>query len=489
MWGIQSLLRGFWAPDEARFVYVAGEMAAGGHFFVPFRSGVYYAHKPPLLFCLMNLAALPFGGQINGFAARFPSLVGAFLSLYSTSVIATRLGGAKTAWRSVVILSTSFLFWQVNTMGQQDALLTGFVMSSIALLFPIRKQNDFQISKFPNFQIFFLSGLCMGFGVLLKGPVAFLVPILALIAIKFASRTKWNFQISKFPNFLIAVSGILLPPAIWLLGAYLENPPDGYFREILYDQIFKRAAGNFGHIKPFWYYLHQFPVDFMPWTLVLPFALWKNRKTGLRVFYSKVRICYPAAQPVLWFLAIIVFFSIPVSKRNLYILAAFPAAAIIIALAWDELRPRILNRLALYSITLFVIGGFTVLPFLDYFKTPVGIRETVAPYLAPDSERKPRLAIVGTNGEIYALYAGVKGITFGIQGNREVEDSRGETAAFIKYLRENEHGAAVVGSTFWRLHGGEITAAFEAKGGFYKVGDLRVGGKRGDKSDKLVLWE
>ena len=488
MWGIQGLLRGFWAPDEARFVYVAGEMAAEGHFFVPYRSGVFYAHKPPLLFLLMNLFALPFGGQINGFVARLPSLIGAFLSLYATASIATRLGGAKAAWRAIAVLSTTFLFWQVNSMGQMDALLTGFIMSAIALLWPdvkvatasSRCQRQDAVATF----IFFLAGFCMGCGTLLKGPVAFAIPILALLAAKIFSQTSWRFN----PKIFITFLGLLIPPAIWLTGAYFENPPDGYFKELLYDQIFKRAGGNFGHVKSPFYFLWHFPIEFMPWTLALPFV--GRAKASRQAENGRLTgTVSPYRMLLAWMLAIIIFFSIFTSKRNLYILAAYPAAAIMVALAWDDLKPRLLNRCALAFLTAFFYAGIIVYPVLDAFKTPFTIRDEVAPYLASDDAGKPRLALVGTNGEIYALYAGVKGITFGIQGNRALEDSRGEMGRFAEYVEANDRGAAIIGATYFNAHhGDEIVALMESKGGFYEIRNMRVGQKRGDKSDKLLLW-
>ncbi|MCL1909991.1 MAG: glycosyltransferase family 39 protein [Kiritimatiellaeota bacterium] len=518
LWGVQSILRGFWEPDEARFVYVANEMAADGHFFVPFRSGVFYAHKPPLLFWLMNFAALPFrifgAHNINGFAARFPSLIGAFLSLLATSRIAAKLGGAKAAWRAVVVLSTTFLFWQVNSMGQQDALLTGFIMCAIALLWNDTTQNASAFSDaiptvlhgsayrpIPNIPYRkFLAGLCMGLGTLLKGPPALVVPALALVAMRFASsKHKFqfrNFTISQFRNSLISrfrnfqlstlnsqlsiLLGVLIPPAIWLIGAYFENPPDGYFHEILFKQTVERAGGGYGHLKGPFYFIRQFPLEFLPWTLVLPFA-WRTMKS------SPNRKTLSA-----WFFAVIIFFSIIPTKRNLYILATYPAAAILVALAWDDIQaklqtiirlrvsPDILNRAAAVFLALFFLAGVVVYPIIEKYKTPVGIRETVAPYLASDSDDHPRLALVGTNGEIYALYAGVKGITF-LENDNELEN-------FSDYIAANGHGAAVVGTTFWKTYGSVITRTLTRENRKYKINDLRVGNKRGDKSDKLVLW-
>ena len=467
LWGIQSLLRGFWEPDEARFVYVAREMAADGHFFVPFRSGVYYAHKPPLLFWMMNIAAAPFAGHINGFAARFPSLLGVFLSLLSTSAIADRLGGAKAAWRSVIVLSTTYLFWQVNTMAQQDALLTGLIMSAIAL----------GTAERPSAARLFAAGFCAGAGMLLKGPVAIFIPALAIAAMKWKRGA--GARVRSVLAFLAFFAGLIIPPAVWLIGAYFENPPAGYFREIIYSQTVERAGGGYGHLKGPFYFLFHFPIEFLPWTFALVYTAVIAVRRRLRHLL----------RPFVWVLLIIVFFSVIPTKRNLYILAAYPPAAIIVALAWDELQtrlpPRFLDRAAELFLALFFLAGLIVLPIVNIYKTPAGIREAVAPYLAADQNSQARLGLVGTDGEIYALYAGVKGMRFRPQDNPPTSpEALSELDAFIRYIADNDSGAAVVGSGFWKEHGEKIE-----QNPRITVQNLSVGKKRGDKSDKLLLWK
>ncbi|HUP43615.1 MAG TPA: hypothetical protein VM599_10445, partial [Thermoanaerobaculia bacterium] len=45
-----------WNPDEARYAEVAREMRLFGDWLVPRLNGEVYAHKPPLLFWLIDLA-------------------------------------------------------------------------------------------------------------------------------------------------------------------------------------------------------------------------------------------------------------------------------------------------------------------------------------------------------------------------------------------------------------------------------------------------
>ena len=50
LWGAEYAFRGYWEPDEPRFVLIAREMENAGKVFIPIRNGVIYAHKPCLLY-------------------------------------------------------------------------------------------------------------------------------------------------------------------------------------------------------------------------------------------------------------------------------------------------------------------------------------------------------------------------------------------------------------------------------------------------------
>lgn len=105
MWGGNYALRDYWEPDEARFVYIAREMAASGEWLVPHRHGVPYADKPPLMFWLINAGEMVFPEPLG---SRLPSALGVFLSLWGTYRIARLWCGRRTAIRSVVVLSSAW---------------------------------------------------------------------------------------------------------------------------------------------------------------------------------------------------------------------------------------------------------------------------------------------------------------------------------------------------------------------------------------------
>ena len=135
VWTPQYVLRGFWEPDEPRYTYVAWEMAQSGNYFTPQRNGEFYAHKPPLMFWLIQAATLFTGGEFNGVAGRLPTLLGIILALWAFTRLSAMWFDDRTAWWAMFILSTSFLFWHKAGTGQIDMLLLGLEMCALYFLF------------------------------------------------------------------------------------------------------------------------------------------------------------------------------------------------------------------------------------------------------------------------------------------------------------------------------------------------------------------
>lgn len=342
LWGGEYLRRDLMAPDEARFALVSQEMREG-HWLVPFRQGEYYAHKPPLMFWLTNAASALTGFEIGRIAPRLPSLLGAFLALWAATSLAARWFGAPAAWWVLLLLPSSFLFWNKGGFGQIDMLLCGLQMMALYFLFSAHSAR----SLLPAY-------ICMGMAIMAKGPVGFIVPMGAYICAMLASRT-------PFPrphwHFLWGTAIALSFPGIWLALVWLQGPPDGYLEELLFKQNFGRAAGDFGgHARPWHYFIPYYLADFLPWTILLP-AAWLAMGTDTQSRKQRRLLLG-------WILFVIVFFSLSGSKRNLYILLAYPASALLIAGSiqhWSHLSTRLRRASALLPATLLAMLGAVLL--------------------------------------------------------------------------------------------------------------------------------
>jgi len=315
LWGGEYLRRGLWEPDEARYAYVAQEMHSGGHWLVPHINGEPYPDKPPLLFWLINASSLLTGGEINGVSARLPSLLGAILSLWVVTRLMGRWRSPEAAWCSMTVLMTSYLFWHEGSWGRIDGLLCGLVMMSVYFLFRSSEIDKVRI----KYEV--LGYVFAGLAVLAKGPVGLAVPM-GIYA--FGSLAAGERQRLRSYHWLWGPLLATSIPGLWLLGAWSQHPPDSYFSAMFGVKSFGRVVASNAHSQPFYYLVVHFLTEFLPWTPFLPVALHvlsdrvlKRRLLGGVIF-------------------VILMFSLFVCKRNVYILAAYPIAAMLIGAAWDE---------------------------------------------------------------------------------------------------------------------------------------------------------
>lgn len=324
LWGVQFTRRGYWEPDEARFVYVAREMAATGDWLVPHRHGVPYPDKPPLMFWLINLGETVFPAP---FGSRLPLLIGVLLALGSVYGIGTLWRNRETGLRAVLVLSSAWQFWDTSGLGQIDGLLVGIELAALYLLF--RNERDSE-EKTP-----WAAFVLLGFAVLAKGPVGLLVPLGVYLAVRFSGGSgAGRADIGRLaPGLGVAVA----IPLAWVAACGLADAPSEYLRNLLFTQNVSRAAGALGHGKPFYYFLFQAPLEFMPWTLFLPSAFLNVRRN------NPVLLRRLAA----WVGFVVLFFSLSASKRSVYILLALPGLSLCLADAWSALeKSQVCRRIA-----------------------------------------------------------------------------------------------------------------------------------------------
>lgn len=345
LWVPTMLRRAVWEPDEARYAYVAREMRADGHWFVPHRHAVFYAHKPPLMFWLINVGALFSGGEIGRFATRFPSLLGVMMLLWAIGGIAGMWLDRRSGWRAIFVTASTFAIWWRAGWGQIDMLLCGLQTMGLYWLFADELHRTIWRP--------FVAYCCFGLAVLAKGPVGFIVPVGAYIAANLAAGTGRNLlRLHWFWGVVVT----LCWPGAWLGAAILSGAPAAYLDELLFAQNVERAAGGFGHIRPVYYYLQYLLTDGLPWMLVGPFAVWAMWRPG-----GDRR---PAMRRALgWFGFVLLFFTALPTKRGLYILLAYPAMAIAVTAGWPALcgRTRVSRQIAvgLSLVVVLALGAAT----------------------------------------------------------------------------------------------------------------------------------
>ncbi|MFH1731835.1 MAG: hypothetical protein ABIF82_09320, partial [Planctomycetota bacterium] len=155
-------------------------------------------------------------------------------------------------------------------------------------------------------------------GVLTKGPVGILLP--GLVILTYAAVNRKRVRAGGWAHF--AGSALFLAILLaWLVPATCAGG-EAYRNEILFSQTLNRAVESYSHRQPFYYFLVRFPMDFFPWSLLVPLALveavrrWRRERHGEALF------------PALWFAAIFTFHSVISGKRQGYLMPLLPAVGL-----------------------------------------------------------------------------------------------------------------------------------------------------------------
>ena len=325
------------APDEPRYLQVAEEMRAFEHgpagLVLLHLNGEPYTQKPPLYYGLAALAGAPFG-RVSEAAGRLPSALAGLATVVLTAALGTRLFGTTAGLLGAALLLTTFEFSNLARRMQLDVLLTLFETVALAVFWAVDRRR---LSAARGALLFHLA---LALGVLTKGPVGFLLPVLSVLGFLAWERRLGDAR-RLFPIWGLAIS--ILPGIAWIWGA-INLAPAGFADQAVTTNLIGRFFDGTSHDRPFYYYLYQFPVDFLPWTILLPAVVWAARRRVFAAGSGDADTRRAWRFLLSWLLASLFFFSVSSGKRGLYMLPAFPAAALLCAHSlrfWIERRGKL----------------------------------------------------------------------------------------------------------------------------------------------------
>jgi hypothetical protein len=138
--------------------------------------------------------------------------------------------------------------------------------------------------------------------------------------------------INRF-HFVRGSFAFILVAGSWYAVAGLQGGEAFFVRQIL-EETFSTAAANYGHYQPPYYFLPVLFVNTLPWSFFFPsLAFFLYKKRG-RLDEEKLLF------PIVWFLTVLLFFSLARGKRGIYILPLYPAVALLFGAWWQELSTR-----------------------------------------------------------------------------------------------------------------------------------------------------
>jgi len=349
-------LRDPWPADEPRFALVAKQMVESGDWLFPHRGIELYSDKPPMLMWLQATFYTLFGNWRVAFL--LPSLLAALGTLWCVQDLGRRLWTRRVGLYAAWALLFAFQFTWQSKKAQIDPLVTFFItLANYGLLR--------HLLLGPSWRWWMLGWFAAGIGTITKGVGA--VALLMILPAAIASWRGWpRVRVHvRDPRFWLGPLGFVLAVSVWLLPvvvvALSKNLPEyrEYLNDILFRQTAKRYSQSWDHHQPAWYHLGVMLTMWIPPVLALPWALpawWRRLKR------RDARYLLPLA----WWGLILVFFSIPDGKRDVYIMPALP----MMCLALAPLLPGLLRKgwarasllaLACVLALLFLGGGIALL--------------------------------------------------------------------------------------------------------------------------------
>lgn len=369
----------FFTKGEPREGLVVRRMVEEGDWVLPKRSsenGWTIASKPPFFHWLGAITSEALG-RPDELAIRLPSVVLGAATVLAVWLVARSLLPGMTAVYGAVVLATTFEWVRAVSSARVDGTLAA-LMTICLLLF----HRGIVRGGLTRWEAFLAYG-SLACATLTKGPVGFLLPGLVLGVALLTCR-----KLALIPRFrpLLGILILLVVAGGWYAAAW-HLGGDAFFRKhVLKENVFRflgASALKSGHEHAVYYYLPTFAAGFLPWTPFLLAALVAAARD--REARRDPRIGFL----LVWVGVVFAFYSAASAKRSVYLLALYPAAALLTGWWWETLRvadaaPRWLGS----RVTRFVVGvasALVVLPLVVVVVEGLGWSPLapLEPYLHP----------------------------------------------------------------------------------------------------------
>ena len=343
-------LSDFYTKGEPREAALAVSMIEKGEWVIPSSYADEFAYKPPLNHWLIaGFSLVLTKGEVTPFTSRLPSTL-AFIAMIGVCfMFFARRRPVLEAFISCLILITCFEIHRAAMTTRVDMVLTFFLVAGLIQMYTwYEKRRAEQM---------ILAWLLLSLATLAKGPVGILLP--CMIFGIYLLLQKENFFKATLKCIILGLPALIIP-FIWYYAAY-EIKGDAFFDRVFYENVGRflhmqaadmNAQYELGHEGPFWIYLVYLASGLLPWAILLVVSLFflkykmpqASAKQVLLNIYNKIM---SMDKMLLFSLCVVVislvFYSIPISKRSVYIMLVYPFIAIFMARFFvylSEFKPK-----------------------------------------------------------------------------------------------------------------------------------------------------
>ncbi|MDR4460662.1 MAG: glycosyltransferase family 39 protein [Nitrospirales bacterium] len=312
--------------DEGSNAEAAREMLETGDWISPTLNYEPRYAKPAFVYWLISGSYALFG--INEFAARLPSALSGLCLLLLQFVFVRRWAGPMVALYASCMLLLNLEFLGINRMVLTDPELVVFTtLAGYSFWHALHHEQ----AKRWLFAVFYLA---MGCGMLVKGPVGIIIPLVGVVPYLTLTRQWGTFWQRGFP--LIGFLLVAVVAAPWYVMMFHIHG-DAYWAAAQANTTGRFMSPMEGHGGTLLFYVPVLLIGFFPWSACLPSACYH----ALKRWKSFWRGQDPATQEQylecflsLWVVGLLLFFTLSATRLPHYIYPLFPAAALLVALWW-----------------------------------------------------------------------------------------------------------------------------------------------------------
>ncbi len=347
------------------FAAAARAMSESGDWITPKVNGIFRFDKPPLIYWLMgffySLPKSEIWDSYGTISARLPSALGSiFLMLMIGDTLFCWPQKSDRQLLTPIVASLAFalspiiIIWSRTAVS--DALLTGTLGISLLLFWRrmASENNDQCISAW----------VFLGFAILTKGPVAFVLALLTITSFLF-SQKNWKMLLCKInpkKGFLIT---ILISVPWYILELIKEGKPfwDNFFG---YHNFQRYTSVVNNHAEPFWFFLYIMLLASLPFTPFFYHGILKAFKDFLRSSKESCNITDTLyTYSLCWLTSVLIFFSLSATKLPSYWLPAIPAAALLTSNSFISLKNINKSYLYCWIFNILILFGLSIAFFFS----------------------------------------------------------------------------------------------------------------------------
>jgi 4-amino-4-deoxy-L-arabinose transferase-like glycosyltransferase len=297
---------------EIYFMDAARGMVDSGDWVVPRYEGQPFFDKPVLTYWLMA-AAMTGLGTTPG-AARLATVLASIGAVLATAWLGTLLFDRRSALAGGLVLATTLAFLSFARMAMSDVLLVLWTTLAVSLAVLAYRP------KAPAWTVPLL-GAILGLGFATKGPIALLVPGIAILLVLWENRRR-PVPFGAAP-LALGTAGFLVLGLGWfaLVRNRLGDEPLVHF--FLRENLERFAGDAFDVGRPLWFYPPAYLAEGLPWSPFLPIVLWRLARSTEADEASRSRFL------ALWAALVLVVLSVSRGKVDYYLLPLYPALSLL----------------------------------------------------------------------------------------------------------------------------------------------------------------